>query len=84
MFDMQIIKQGLDFERQKDIRLNENDEYKTLKKKMQDIKNQYQNVWFYIEDEEVDNTLNTDKVKAVLKIIEIENNMNALGNRGNF
>lgn len=84
MFDMQIIKQGLDFERQKDIRLNENDEYKTLKKKMQDIKNQYQNVRLYIEDEEVDNTLNTDKVKAVLKIIEIENNMNALGNRGNF
>lgn len=38
VFDMQIIKQGLDFERQKDIRLNKNDEYKTLKKKMQDIK----------------------------------------------
>lgn len=38
VFDMQIIKQGLDFERQKNIRLTKNEEYKILKKKMQDIK----------------------------------------------
>ena len=45
---------------------------------MQEIKNKYPNVRLYIEDEEIDKNLNKEELKAVLEIIEIENNMNAL------
>lgn len=66
------------FERQKTERLSKRTEYIELRNKMQEIKNKYPNVRLYIEDEETDKNLNKEELMAVLEIIEIENNMNAL------
>lgn len=66
------------FERQKTERLSKKTEYIELRNKMQEIKNKYPDVRLYIEDEKTDKNLNKEELKAVLEIIEIENNMNEL------
>lgn len=66
------------FESQKTRRLNKRAEYIELQNKIKKIKNSYPNVRLFIEDEEINKNLNIEELKAVLEIIDIENNINAL------
>lgn len=66
------------FEREKSRKLAKRKDYIELKNKRQQIKEKYPNVRLFIEDEEINKTLNTDELRAVLDIIEIEHDISAL------
>ena len=65
------------FERKKSENLFIRDDYKELTKKMQEIKNKFPRTRDFIEDEEI-NELTTDEMKALLEIIRINGQLEAL------
>jgi hypothetical protein len=65
------------FERQKSKKMAKREDYKKLLNKMQEIKNKYPKARAFIEDEEI-SILSKEEMQAVLDIIEIDKDIEAL------